>query len=1299
MRTLKTLYKRSFALFLAIALCVCTPQFTVLAEGEMDPPVEENIGQDANTDNSVNNPADSNGITGSDADADSDANIDSDADADSDADIDSGADADSDVIADSDADDDSDADIDVDADVDSEAGGSADTGSNAGDDMAQPAKQVFAAGADVGTYSMPQLPEETDGTTKEEIQDEAGNVTGWRYTEKDENGVETRKEVIPVYGQDGSTVVSYKVSTTKIVEEGNMPQKPDDAPAVKDENGNEIEGSYQYTEDGAETVALPIRDKDGQILGYSYTRYDSVNGTVLDAYVVTTSANVGALGDNKTEIVESAPKQDESIKVEVSPNTKPVPPEGYAAEAEGSQTYVKTDPDTGKVYNWTWEEVKDAEGKVVGYVTRTTEITMIPGEVPAERPEGAEDITDGYQFTSEETLPDGTKRITVTRVVNGVATVEIKDVVETRKDFSVTEKFEGAADSKDLLDKPTPPSGYTEVVKDKEYTWTEPITGDNVTGKIEHVWTLEEIKDSQGNVIGYITKTTETEESETRVPNVPVDRPLNAVDIAGGYQYTTVDVLEDGRTRTTVTTVINGETITRQTIVTTTERRQEIRTNKDGSITVTMSNVTNGNKEPVCEYTTIEPDVKGVYDWKGYDATNDLYDREEFKGIGLGVITASSLNVRKGPSASAGKFENGKSLKNGNSVYIYEVQNGWYRIGENAWISADYVNPVLGTFQVNSKQGYVYAEANTNDRIASRGNGSYVRVDEVKTVGGVEWCHINSDGNYSGWIEKSKLQFIAPTPNKTPDPTMVAPGKELEHVFPDGYDYVYIGESGLESSIRVDLEKEGDQLWRAHQFILRDKKNNKLYVYCADFATSPQEGAHYKMQELDEFFNSKDSYFTQEQMQHINDIALNGYWGVDDASVGGLKTFKNNLSVYLKESLGKSEAEIKAIVDEITPGMALTATQAAIWMYGNQDPNKKINTTDFSNWKEYLGTYFNEFKSGDKQWTDVFQELDKDSNDKAKQEALQAVFEWLVQIDKKTPGANTTPEALDETNFATNASVEVVGSKVEVTQTGDTSVVYDANVSFAMKVTPSQINDDLIVTIYVDGVAKKTVRIAGENDADKGENYAKISAANGVYTIDGIELSNGAKIDIVLTGTQDLGNGVYIFASKDMTSQTFIGLSEGHRTQEVNLSAQLVFNVTEAKAVVTTTYTESEDPGTPRTWSTGYSRNEVTYSEGDDDDDDIVTTEGDDDDDDDIIIPEDPTPLIDVPAPVVVDLLDEAVPLAGAPELVDLFDEDVPLANVPETGDISMLWYVLIFAAGGCLLALKGADEKKRKNR
>lgn len=53
-----------------------------------------------------------------------------------------------------------------------------------------------------------------------------------------------------------------------------------------------------------------------------------------------------------------------------------------------------------------------------------------------------------------------------------------------------------------------------------------------------------------------------------------------------------------------------------------------------------------------------------------------------------GTVTAYALNVRAGPGVD---FDRVDLLRRGDTVTILEEQNGWYRIGENRWVSGTYI--------------------------------------------------------------------------------------------------------------------------------------------------------------------------------------------------------------------------------------------------------------------------------------------------------------------------------------------------------------------------------------------------------------------------------------------------------------------------------------------------------------------------------------------------------------------------------------------------------------------------------
>lgn len=71
------------------------------------------------------------------------------------------------------------------------------------------------------------------------------------------------------------------------------------------------------------------------------------------------------------------------------------------------------------------------------------------------------------------------------------------------------------------------------------------------------------------------------------------------------------------------------------------------------------------------------------------DSSTDVKEDNSTQSTGRkGKVTASRLNVRKGPSTDFDKVD---KLSNGDIVDILEEKDGWFRIGTDKWISGDYV--------------------------------------------------------------------------------------------------------------------------------------------------------------------------------------------------------------------------------------------------------------------------------------------------------------------------------------------------------------------------------------------------------------------------------------------------------------------------------------------------------------------------------------------------------------------------------------------------------------------------------
>ena len=81
-------------------------------------------------------------------------------------------------------------------------------------------------------------------------------------------------------------------------------------------------------------------------------------------------------------------------------------------------------------------------------------------------------------------------------------------------------------------------------------------------------------------------------------------------------------------------------------------------------------------------------------------STDVKEDNSSQSTVRQGKVTASRLNVRKGPSTDFDKVD---KLSNGETVNILEKKDGWFRIGTDKWVSGDYINEKATHANENSK--------------------------------------------------------------------------------------------------------------------------------------------------------------------------------------------------------------------------------------------------------------------------------------------------------------------------------------------------------------------------------------------------------------------------------------------------------------------------------------------------------------------------------------------------------------------------------------------------------------------
>lgn len=378
---------------------------------------------------------------------------------------------------------------------------------------------------------------------------------------------------------------------------------------------------------------------------------------------------------------------------------------------------------------------------------------------------------------------------------------------------------------------------------------------------------------------------------------------------------------------------------------------------------------------------------------------------------------------------------------------------------------------------------------------------------------------------------------------------------------PNGGYFQWLGEDGIESAFRVYTPPEGSNgevtTWQAHQFVLKGPDDKSYYVYCTDFEVSPKPTADYDVIRMEDA-----EYYQGSDEEHIRAIALNGYWGTaagsdpDNPNLGSLEAFKKMLS----EADIKDEQGNALDIDSITPGMALTATQAAIWYYGNSG-DRKLND------KYITGQYYN---GGNSFTAATGQEA----------RTINAIYGYLIGLKEEATTDNTL---IDEDDFAQEVKIKLNG-KVN-TDTLNTSGPsseqqtdkYSADLTFtmALNVVPDKLDGSLVVQVVQVDSEGNIVKVLGDGLLNGGtseslqHNNVKYNEDN-TYTFSNLELESGAKLQLKLDGTQNLQEGVYLFRASGgyKESQTFIGV--GDVKQEVNLNVELEFNVTDPVATQTT---------------------------------------------------------------------------------------------------------------------------------
>lgn len=505
----------------------------------------------------------------------------------------------------------------------------------------------------------------------------------------------------------------------------------------------------------------------------------------------------------------------------------------------------------------------------------------------------------------------------------------------------------------------------------------------------------------------------------------------------------------------------------------------------------------------------------------------------------------------------------------------------------------------------------------------------------------------------------------------------------------EGYEFIYVGHGedsfyGAHWNLNdefggISLYSDGESTWRGwdygcgtSQFQLVDPTDpDSLYTaYCADIDTGAKLGWWYKVQNLED----SAYYQNNDAEDHIRAVVLNGYWGTVGTEIdgSGREVPKTGSLAALKDTLnsaidaGALTNMTKEDVAALTEGQALTATQMAVWKYGN--PYEEItlgaNTYD-SKWKV----------------NDAVEALGNEAITK-ELERINAVANYLMGLTMSAEEAGATT-IINEKNFIEDL-VLTVGSKAEGHPNNEnesrTDDAYDVDLSFSLMVTPSAVNDDLIVRVVgADGALVASARIAGTPQEGEGFGYAKTVTENGktYYVLEDLTLIEGSntRFDLRLEGAQYLEQGVYVYSSEERDgehSQTFVGIAEGYREVDVSMSIDLSFNVEESTVTTERIWRNVWVEEGDSDWqSSGDALSDDPGDEGDEPDGNEPTGSGD---------------------PALVNVEDDPVPLGrsgGGDGLLEILDEEVPLAAVPTTGDPMVLWMALSALSGAGYLCIK----------
>ena len=557
-----------------------------------------------------------------------------------------------------------------------------------------------------------------------------------------------------------------------------------------------------------------------------------------------------------------------------------------------------------------------------------------------------------------------------------------------------------------------------------------------------------------------------------------------------GYRVTTTTTTENTDTNTTESTRdTTTDTFTAQDIFTLPARPQESES-KDGNGYVTK---------------TVVEDIIENDQVVGYKSTTTYYSpegeamRTESNSI-FGTTSSSSTQVVKDPETEVETIKTTTTKTEVNEIYTTISTRDVTLLTERTNNITTTIVTEEDTYQlVETEEGlYFLYKGTMQPVVALAGNGNV----ELK---GLEPT-----------VTPTSKNDLASKTSITNPPSIVNPGA------PGSDQFKYV-DYGLISDFRVK-KNGGGNTSEVHLYKLVDKAGNEYYAYCADLDTTAYRNTIYDIS------NAKDEDYYQNNAnkdahEHLQAIAINGYWGTSSGT-GSMEAIRALLNKYGYGS----------VANTITDGEAMTATQAAVWAFGNKSGSNKIDANSPA---------------------DQYADATSKTN-------INTLYKLLISDALKNATDNTETDIITETDI-TGATLDLNGKVTDasgaVVTDSNGNELYKADLTFTLAVEKSAFTGNLKVVIKdSNGNTLREEQLLTEDSNFIGKALADGSGYS--HTIKDLELAEGVKINLNLEGYQNLKKGVYIYTAATGShedSQTFIGISEGKR--DVKLQVELDFTV------------------------------------------------------------------------------------------------------------------------------------------